>query len=263
MTTLKLEEQLDGVCIIKALLKDDVEEVLSYVKRCDTDLNQMIAKSRSIIESLKELYEELYDTQAGELFVDRLDECKTYYYNKGSIAWESDLSFIDAIYWMCDATLYHSKKIVLDSCLTVFGNSFIDLFSSVEPDKLSIKDQLSAFIYDDELLQEFMTKLDEDDLEDMVDELTDKMINVHKFYFGYGDDDFSSVSIDAISCCCESFYENRHKLGMPFKSSGYMTMIKFLDEAIQKKFMTKQQIDEMLETLFDDENFTYITDFNC
>lgn len=125
MTTKTIEEQVKAVGLAKAMTKND-EECLKLIMNCNSDFDELVDEVNAVVETLKNLYQYLCDCRVADLFEDRLQECKEYYYKTGYQF--KDSTFIEAIVEMYQMIDIKNQEDIYQIARYTFGDSFIDLF---------------------------------------------------------------------------------------------------------------------------------------
>jgi len=251
---------------LNALAKNKDEAEIIF-KECQLNIDQLETFVDDIIQGLREIHSIIYNHKADKVYIDNIIKCKDHYCNKGCLEWEAD-SFIDATYELFDVVIQNGGEGMEPIVESVLGESFMDLFSTSDDTELELKQCLEGDLWnfideeDDELYELFLSKFadDLDGLKQMLDEYTVKLVNIHKYMYGYDHSQFTTVysdSITMIKCC---YFENRHKTDL-LRNTDFMGAINFLDETISKKFLSRESVLKLVDVLFEDE-FEGLTDFD-
>ncbi|MGA3598596.1 hypothetical protein [Lysinibacillus agricola] len=265
-TIMKLENVSLTIDKLKALTKNDEESMVVF-RDCQLDVDKITTYLDDVICGLQEVHSIIYNHKADKVYIENLKKCKDYYYNTGHLGWEAD-SFIDATYEMFDVTIQNAGEGMKSIFEEVFGEGFMDLFSTQDDSQHEfeqhIKGDLWNFIKedDDTLYEAFLSAFADnlDELKQMLDDYTVKLVNVHKYVYGYNHSQFKTVygdNIAMIKCC---YFENRHKTDL-LRNTDFMGAINFLDETIEKKLLSCESILKLVDILFEDE-FEGLTDFD-
>lgn len=260
---MKLENVSLMIDKLKALTKNN-EESMAVFRDCRLDVDEITTYVDDVIYGLQEVHSIIYNHKADKVYIDNLIKCKDYYYNKGYLEWEA-ANFIDATYELFDVVIQNAGEGMKPIVESVLGESFMDLFSTDDDTELKLKQYVEGdlwnFVQDEEQHEAFLEAFsnDIDGLEEMLNGYTVKLVNIHKYVYGYNDSQFNTVYSDniAIIKCC--YFENRHKTNF-LKNTDFMGAINIIDEDITKNLASRDAILKLVKLLFEDE-FEGLTDF--
>ncbi|GEM_PF-4294184 len=264
-TIMKLENVSLTIDKLKALTKNN-EESMAVFRDCRLDVDEITTYVEDVIYGLQEVHSIIYNHKADKVYIDNLIKCKDYYYNKGYLEWGT-ANFIDATYELFDVVIQNAGEGMKPIAESVLGESFMDLFSTDTTVDVDLQREVSGELWNfieedaDESHYLFLSKFNDDliSLRDLLDDYTVKLVDVHRYVYGYDNSMFSTVYGDNIAMIKHYYFKNRHKSNI-LKNSSFMTAIGFLHEAITNKIWSRESILELVNMLFEDE-FEGLTDF--
>lgn len=264
-TFTKLEAMSLTIDQLKAITKNN-DESMEVFKNFDLDFDKVTTFVEDVIYGLQEVHSIIYNHRADKVYIDNLIKCKDYYYNKGYLEWEA-ANFIDATYELIDVVIQNAGEGMKPIVESVLGESFMDLFSTDDDTELELKQYVEGDLWnfideeDDELYELFLSKFADDltSLQEILDEYTVKLVNIHEYVYGYDHSQFTTVYSDNIAMikCC--YFKNRHKTNF-LKNTDFMGAINIIDEDITKNLASRDAILQLVKLLFEDE-FEGLTDF--
>lgn len=128
-STMTLEKMSETIDILKAVTKNDAEAMKVFEDN-DLDFEKVTIQVDDVIFGLKEVHSILYNHKADDIYLENLIKCKDHYYSKGHIEWEID-NFIEATECIFDVVIGNDDvDTIREIAESIFGESFIDLFST-------------------------------------------------------------------------------------------------------------------------------------